>query len=215
MIALYAVALELVDLPAVTGVDGAAIARIRSRGLDLVFSSHDAPAAASDRAVLEHARVVDAVAASAGALLPARFGHGYEDEAALERAAAAAAPALRAQLERVRGCVELGLRAVGPGAGEPPAARSGREYMERQRARVGECDRLVRDIDGPLLSLAKQGTRSMASQPRFSLAASYLVEPARIPAFRRRVAELERAHPALAFACTGPWPPYSFAEIEA
>jgi hypothetical protein len=33
----------------------------------------------------------------------------------------------------------------------------------------------------------------------------------RVEAFRAELTEVEAAHPELAFVCTGPWPPYSFA----
>ena len=44
------------------------------------------------------------------------------------------------------------------------------------------------------------------------LRAAYLVEREAVEPFVARVRELQREHPALSLLCTGPWPPYSFAE---
>jgi hypothetical protein len=44
------------------------------------------------------------------------------------------------------------------------------------------------------------------------LRAAYLVERARVPAVVETVRDLQREHGELALLCTGPWPPYSFAE---
>ncbi len=214
MIALYAIASGLQALPAVRGIEGAALRWSEADGLQLVFSEHDAPPPARKSTVLEHARVVEAVAERCDALLPARFGHASADVEALRRSAADAADALHATLARVRGCIEIGLRVVGAPA-PAAAASSGRAYMERQLERTSRCDRLAREIDEPLAALARAATHTMSAQPRFTLTAGYLMEPKRVAAFRRRVAQVERMHPGLAFACTGPWPPYSFAEVAA
>ena len=119
-------------------------------------------------------------------------------------------PELGEALERVRGCVELGVRVL---AEERPAAPadSGRAYMEARLAESESAKRLARELHEPLAALARASDHAVRRTPRLLLSAAYLVEPARVEAFRRRVAELEGAHPELGFACTGPWPPYSFA----
>src|SRR5205823_521281 len=63
VIHLYAIALELENLPPVAGVGGASVRRSKVDGLELVVSEHE-PAALdpTDENVLSHARVVEAVA---------------------------------------------------------------------------------------------------------------------------------------------------------
>ena len=39
-----------------------------------------------------------------------------------------------------------------------------------------------------------------------------LVDRERVQSFARRVAELQASNQALRLLCTGPWPPYSFAQ---
>jgi hypothetical protein len=139
-------------------------------------------------------------------LLPVRYGTRVADERAAAAAVAGRGGELRARLERVRGAVELAVRAR-PRETEaaPPAARSGREYLA---ARLGRSRAAVA-LHEPLAALA----RASAIQPGDELLrAAYLVDRAAVAAFADRVGELQRAHPQLALVCTGPWPPYSFAE---
>jgi hypothetical protein len=83
---------------------------------------------------------------------------------------------------------------------------------ERRRA-----EHVADELHRPLAALARAEVRSVASTPQLLLSASYLVPRDAVDAFRSAVRDLERSHPDLTLACTGPWPPYSFAtaEIEA
>jgi Gas vesicle synthesis protein GvpL/GvpF len=213
VIYLYAIAGELDGLPDVLGVDGAPLARRSVEGLDLVVSEHDgAELEASEEAVLAHARVVEALVERSAALLPARFGRGFRDDDALREAIEGRAAELRDALAQVRGCVEVGVRVLAPEAPPAPAAaESGRAYMEARLARSEEAERLASDVHEPLAALARAATRTVGATPRLLLSGAYLVVPGGLDAFRRRVFELEAAHPELTFVTTGPWPPYSFA----
>jgi Gas vesicle synthesis protein GvpL/GvpF len=211
VIYLYAIAEELDGLPDVRGLDGAPLARGSVEGLDLVVSEHDdAEIAASEEAVLAHARVVEELVERCAALLPARFGRGFRDEDALHEAIAGRVGSLREALAQVRGCIEVGVRVLASEPATPPA-ESGRAYMEARLARNDEAERLARELHEPLAALARAATRTVGATPRLLLSGAYLVEPGEVDAFRRRVGELEAAHPELTFVCTGPWPPYSFA----
>ena len=205
---MYAIAEELDGLPDVRGVGGTPLARRSVDGLDLVVSEHGgAELDASEEAVLAHARVVEGLVERSAALLPARFGRGFRDEDALREAIEGRAASLHEALAQVRGCVEVGVRVVAPEPTAAPAAESGRAYMEALQARTEEAHRLHE----PLAALARAATRTVGATPRLLLSGAYLVEPGELEAFRRRVAELEAAHPELTFVSTGPWPPYSFA----
>jgi hypothetical protein len=208
VIYLYAIAEELDDLPEVLGVDGAPLVHGSAAGLDLVLSEHDGGEVdASEEAVLAHARVVEALVARSAALLPARFGRGFRDPDALREAIEGRAASLREALAQVRGCVEVGVRVLRPEPAPPPAAESGRAYMEARLAHTEEA----RELHEPLAALARAATRTVGATPRLLLSGAYLVEPGELDAFRSRVSELEAAHPELTFVTTGPWPPYSFA----
>lgn len=165
----------------------------------------------SEEEILRHARVVEELAAVNSALLPARFGLGFSDAAALQDAVAERADGLSEALGRVRGCVELGVRVLsGSTSTVVPVGGSGRDYMlgrldERRRA-----ERLADELHGPLAALARADSRSVAATPELLLSAAYLVPHETVERFRALVDELGRANADLTIACTGPWPPYSF-----
>ena len=140
-------------------------------------------------------------------LLPVRFGSLVADEEAAARALADRRGELEAGLERVRGAVELSLRvhAPEPADAPPPEAASGRAYMRAKAARTQAAARLHE----PLTALARASVVRPAPE---LLRAAYLVERGAVGPFVARVDELQREHPSLSLLCTGPWPPYSFAE---
>jgi hypothetical protein len=212
VIYLYAIAEDLDGLPETRGVEDAPLGRRTVDGLDLVVSEHGrADLEATEDAVLAHARVVEALVGRSSALLPARFGRGFRDDGALEEAIRGRTATLHEALAQVRGCIEVGVRVVGEAPASPTSAPSGREYMEARLARAEETERLAQELHEPLAALARASTRTVGATPRLVLSGAYLIEPGEVEAFRSRVAELEADHPQLAFACTGPWPPYSFA----
>jgi hypothetical protein len=221
MVYLYAIADADAAPPAAAGIDGAPVSVEAVHDLGAVVSVlARQPSPESQQAVLDHARVVEAVARESAAVLPARFGRSYDDAESLRRALEARAGELRESLERVRDCVEVGLRVLAPepavaeAASSPAPAGSGRDYMRVRLAAVRDADALADELHLPLAALARASTRSM-SAPRLLLTAAYLVPRGSLPAFRTRVEELQRSRPGVSLACTGPWPPYSFAAAEA
>jgi Gas vesicle synthesis protein GvpL/GvpF len=50
---------------------------------------------------------------------------------------------------------------------------------------------------------------------RLELTAAYLVPVESVEAFRGVFNDVVAAHPELTLVCTGPWPPYSFANVGA
>jgi hypothetical protein len=184
----------------------------RVDALDVVVSEHDSPVDAAEANVLAHATVVEAVAKTNDGVLPARFGGMHADEAAL-REAVVARGELQSTLERVRGCVELGLRVLAE-APSLPAATSGASYMRARLDQRRTLERLADEIHRPLAQLARDATVTVASTPRLLLTAAYLVERDRIEAVERELAGLQSQHPDLTVVLTGPWPPYTFAIAE-
>jgi hypothetical protein len=193
VIHVYGIVDELRELPPVTGVDGAPLERRRVDGVELVVSDGPGTEVTQD-AVLRHAEVVEGLMSRSDAVLPAQFGRPFGDEEDLAEAIRPKAVELARGLDRVRGCVEFGLRVVGPTDGAEAA--SGTEYM---RARL-EQERALATIDEPLAELARASTSNRA----------YLVPAENVAAFRAAVERLQAEHPELTIVCTGPWPPYSF-----
>jgi hypothetical protein len=141
-------------------------------------------------------------------VLPVRFGTVVRDEAAVRAAVAAREEELAAGLDRVRGAVELALRvearALCRDAGHGDG--TGRGYLSAKAASA----RTAHSLHEPLAALA----RASALRPgRELLRAAYLVDRGAVDAFVALVRHLQGAHEEeLALVCTGPWPPFSFAE---
>ena len=213
MIHLYALVRGLEELPSLTGVDDAPLERREIAGLDLVVSrtGQELPQV-TEEAVLAHGSVVEELMARSRAILPARFGRAFASEEELTAAVRTKVPALEDGLSRVRGCVEFGLRVLGrdsPRQGS--TALSGVEYMRARLDEETERDRLSEELHRPLALLARADARFGGASGDL-LHAAYLVPNEQTAAFRDRIAGLERLHPELTMVCTGPWPPYSFAD---
>jgi len=168
----------------------------------------------SAEALWRHEEIVEALMADRD-LLPVRYGTRLEDEGVVARAIEERRDELAAALDRVRGAVELSVRVVA--AGSAPAGRqaadprSGAEYL-RLRARADASrERAARALHEPLAQLARTSAEAPPRPPELFRAA-YLVERGGIESFAAEVAALQEANPGLSILCTGPWPPYSFAE---
>jgi hypothetical protein len=212
---LYAFAQRPAAVPDVPGIGGSRLAVEEIGDVDAVVS--DVPGdsvAASEEAILEHARVVEAVFEQSEAVLPARFGRAYADVGSLRQAAIEHEAELRAALERVRGSVELGIRVLAPTAENRPPATSGRDYLTARLDERRRIERLADELNAPLAEVARSATRSVGATERLLLSAAFLVPRGDVDRFRSVVERLQREHPELTVVCTGPWPAYSFATVE-
>ncbi|HZU20833.1 MAG TPA: GvpL/GvpF family gas vesicle protein [Gaiellaceae bacterium] len=217
MIHVYAFAEGLDALPAVTGLDGAELEQLSLGRVATVFSRRTRPTSAETvrRDALTHGAVVEALAQAATAVLPVRFGEVADDEGALAESLRRRMPAIVAALDRVRDCVEVGLRVWH----EPPPrehAESGAAYMRRRL----EGERRRRDTVGRLherlTSIARDAHATVHDlDAREQLTAAYLVPAARVGEVRSLVNDFAARHHDLPVVCTGPWPAYSFAQEDA
>ena len=164
-------------------------------------------------ALWRHEEVVEALMEQRD-LLPVRYGTLVDDDAAAAAAIAERRDELTAALDRVRGRVELSVRAVaadptgGDRDGEPAG---GTDYLRAKLRSAAAHETVARSLHEPLAALARA---AMQRPPRPSdelLRAAYLVDRDAIGTFTRLVARLDERHPGLRLLCTGPWPPYSFA----
>lgn len=182
-----------------------------------------------------HERVTAALMARC-AVAPVRFGTVVADAGQLVDLLASQRPRLASVLARLRGRVELALRASAvPTDGRPPGPdqAAGRIDGRRIRATVRSEEPLTRGraylrslsedsiagdatVPGPLTdldaSLSARAVASSRSGRTGCLVASYLVEATEVPAFRDEVARVRRAHPEVRVSLTGPWAPFSFVE---
>jgi hypothetical protein len=213
MIYLYAIAEPLLGPRVGTGLQDSPLRVFASDGIDAVYSCHqNLECRPEPQALWEHHRVIERLMSTA-TILPARFGTTVEDTAALGTILNRRAPALRAQLEQVRGCVELAVR-VGLPLAERPQPTGGREYLRHRLASKREREAVTARTLARLAEIAvswKQPDRISAAR---SLSASYLVRANDVERFAAQVQGLQEHNAELAFSCTGPWAPYSFVPEE-
>jgi hypothetical protein len=163
-------------------------------------------------ALWNHEQVVEALMEDRD-LLPVRFGTRLDDDAAAARSVAERHAELERALERVRGAVELSVRAVlaEPGEEAAPERDSGADYLRVKRRASAAHDAVAAAVHAPLAALARAHAERPPRPPEV-LRAAYLVDRGAVGTFARHVARLDERHPELRLLCTGPWPPYSFAE---
>jgi len=215
-LALYAI--TEADAPAIEerGLDGRPLRSVAQDDLAAVVSEHDGPRIARSAANLwDYEQIMERLLADR-TLLPMQFGTVLADEPAVKAMISERADELRTGLERVRGAVELGIRA-GWRAPDPPNGSSegqanGTAYMlERVALHRQACD-LVDRLD-PLAGLARDIRVRLLGQGDLPVLESYLVNRDRVEEFTERVRAIDERHPEIELVCTGPWPPYSFATV--
>ncbi|HJS94813.1 MAG TPA: GvpL/GvpF family gas vesicle protein [Solirubrobacteraceae bacterium] len=149
-----------------------------------------------------------------GAVLPARFGSVLEDASAVLELLRRRRKDLVARLQRVRGAVEIGLRASwrdGPPTPLEARSQSGTSYL-RDRLELRQSARRVATELEPLGALARSSRRAIVPRPDLPVLDSYLVDSGRVSEFVALVEQLDDRLDEVELVCTGPWPPYSFAD---
>lgn len=242
MIAAYGLAERLRDLRSPVGIGGVPVEIVRHRSLAVAVTRHASPPARSRDAILAHAGVCEDLMANADAVLPVRFGAAFDDETALRASIDERYDQLVGGLAHVRGRVEIGVRvrwedagatsvphdeteaASGAAAGPDPAAgqpRGGRAYLmarveeERRRQAV---HRRAEDVAGRVHEAigahAADSRLHLLPTEGLVMSGEYLVDCDDLDRMLARVRGTAQAHPELEVLCTGPWPPYSFADVE-
>jgi Gas vesicle synthesis protein GvpL/GvpF len=223
---LYAIT-QSPDSPDGTGLRGAPLRAIGENGVFAVASEHEDLEIEAGADLWAHEEVVERLMDRA-TVLPVRLGTLLADESEVREALRRRHRELAEGLERVRGAVELGVRALlddgderEPAAAAAPshrgradAAGPGTAYLLARLASHRRIDEAAERIHRPLASLARASTRRRDARRAGLLNVSYLVDGARVEPFRARVEQLAEEMPDASIVCTGPWPPYSFSSSE-
>jgi len=199
------------------GIAGEPLRLVHRGGIAAVVGDLDSRPRPEPEALQRQDAVVRHLAEIFGALLPARFGEAFADEAALAERISPRAKDLSSALTLVRDCVQMTLRVFGDPDGIAEAAADlsggpGTQYLEtrrreRERARsLPEIDSL-REALRPLLR-AERIERHEAG--RLLGTAYHLVPRAQTGAY---LAVLEKSEEVRGhrIAASGPWPAYAFA----
>jgi hypothetical protein len=196
------------------GLDGEPLQAIVEEPLAAIVSEHSGvvPERAIGR-LRDYERTVRQLM-EAGAILPARFGSLLADERAVRELLRRRHHDLLSRVRRVRGAVELALRASwrdDAGMSASPRSGSGTSYL-RERLELRQSARRVASELNALTALARSSRRKLSPAPELPVLDAYLVERDRVDEFVAMVAQLGDRLDDVELTCTGPWPPYSFAE---
>jgi hypothetical protein len=206
----YAIVEELDSPPEGMGLQGAPVRVVKSGRLVAIVSDCDGEdVVASEDALWLHETVVERLMGPS-AVLPMRFGTVLADDAAVRRLLLDDAGELLAGLRRVRDAVEVAVCVTWELDGERHDP-TGMAYLVNRLGRTRGAMQLAERMDEKLGELARASTRQVSTTPQLSLTCAYLVDRDRLGEFRERVDELGDTLDRARVACTGPWPPYSFA----
>jgi len=128
-------------------------------------------------------------------VVPMQFGMAFKNTQHLQTLLEDARLAFTQALEEVDGKVELGLKVLAP---------------------TGQLDneQIQTEIDERFTELAAATTTGDSFSDRLIANRSFLVDRDNRESFNRAVGEFQEAHEDVLVQYTGPWPPYSFVDIE-
>ena len=211
------------------GVSGAPVRIVKFEELSALVSVCKSDAFQVNRKnALAHHEVVRSITEQTTPL-PARFGTVVTVEQ-LSNYVSTHHEAIKSKLAHVRGGVEMTVRMIRTIAGTDTtqAAKNedmlgpGTEFLLekrkellREESGVAEKGQLSAWLLEKLGNLIKEEKISVVPSQTVILArADHLIERINVQEYRRRMAEAVAERPEIRFMVSGPWPPYSFANIE-
>jgi len=220
--------LDTLDAPdvQVRGIDGAAVKLLKIDDLGVLVSDGEPNAfPLTKESAVAHAAVVGSVLDKTTSL-PFRFGT-IISEQQLRHYVTTYKPALEKSFAHVRGCVEMDLKIIRQIAKteqqpEREEQSPGTAFLEKKRREIlgderqstlkAELSNVLRKELGDLIRDEQIAVRP--SKTADLAAVSHLVERANIQRYQEKVQEIRNNRPDLKIRLSGPWPPYSFANIE-
>ena len=209
----------------VQGIGGAEVRLFQTESFALLVSDFSGDVVPVNREnALVHAAVVRSVL-DRTTPLPFRFGTLVTEEQ-LRSYVTARRDALAQNLARVRGCVEMNVKIISdrdstetPAPEQKSAEKPGTAFLAEKRreilgseARAAEAKRVGGWLESLLGECVRKGIYT-DNKGKLLLAAAHLVEREIVEEYRRRLKEAQSEQPELKFLTSGPWPPYSFANI--
>lgn len=144
-------------------------------------------------------------------VLPVRYGSRLPDRAHVRALLRDRRDELTSALARVGGAVELSVDARTRSMDTSERPLSGREYMLGRLAQHRSTTEIMDRLQS-LGAFARASQMRPLRPPAVGVNGAYLMEPEAVEEFARRVAELAGSLSDVDVVCTGPWPPYTFAE---
>ena len=210
----------------VRGIEGAAVRLLKIDDFGVLVSDGEPNAfPLTKESAIAHAAVVGSVLDKTTSL-PFRFGT-IISEQQLRHFVTTYKPALEKSLAHLRGCVEMDLKIIWqiPKTDQPPKAEEqgpGTAFLEKKRRELIGDERQA-GLKTELSTLLRKELGDLIRDEQITLRPSktaelaavfHLVESANSEKYRKIVQEIRNNRPDLKIRLSGPWPPYSFANIE-
>ena len=172
---------------------------------------------------LDHAAVVRSVL-DRTTPLPFRFGTLIHEEQ-LRSYISARKPALQTRFAHVRGCVEMSVKIIREVSKDEAPIRDeitiGTSFLEEKRLaflgneqKAAEATEISSWLHEQVDGVIRDEQVTVRPSEKLVLAAAHLVERDKIPQYKENMTAARKNRPELHFLLSGPWPPYSFANIE-
>ena len=208
----------------VSGVSGAAVRVLKIEGVSVLVSDCEAVPATREN-LLAHAAVVRSICTRTTPV-PFRFGT-MATEPQFRSFITSNRVAIANKLAHLSGCVEMDLKTVwqsskpAPATPDQPAGPGTAFLREKRRELLGDEQTAAQRAE--LSGLLREELVDLVKEEKVSLGGSekalparvcHLVEASKIKVYREKVQKLSEKRPELQLEVSGPWPPYSFANIE-
>ena len=211
----------------VTGISGAQVDLIKVNDFSALvseFQGDSAPPVTRDNA-LAHDAVVRSLLDETTPL-PCRFGT-VQTESQLRSYINTHWAALEARLAQVRGCVEMSVKIISNKdetdleTSDPTNQGPGARFLKEKRREIlgGEHRRekakqVAAWLQEQVETHVKQEEVSLCPTEKLIVAAAHLVAREGVAEYHGRITEARKIRPELHFLISGPWPPYTFSNIE-
>ena len=211
------------------GVSGARVQLLKIEDLAVLVSVRRADGLAlTHKDAFAHNAVVRSVFKQTTPLLPFRFGQVLTGQQ-LRNYVSRHRQAIKARLAHVRGCAEMNVRMIGvrenapPPVVEPakPVGPGTRFLLDKRKEfrgdewRTAQTAELSKWFSEKLGNITRDQQIFVVPSERVVVAkADHLVERSHIAEYRTKIARAIEERPETRFMVSGPWPPYSFANIE-
>jgi hypothetical protein len=207
------------------GISGATVRLLQIDELAVLVTDFNADTIAVTREnALDHAAVVRSVL-DRTTPLPFRFGT-LVTEQQLRSYISARKAALQTRFAHVRGCVEMSVKIIRELSDEIKTQvrdeiTTGTSFLEERRREIlgseqktAEAREIETWLHEQVGGLIRDEQVTIRPSEKLVLAAAHLVERDKIGQYKEKTAAARKNRPELHFLFSGPWPPYSFANIE-
>lgn len=209
-----------------TGIAGGEVRLLKVEEFSILVSDFSAETVSINRQnVLAHASVIQRILTRTTPL-PFRFGTLVTEEQ-LRNYVAAKHQALKTKFRSIRGCLEMNTKVIWQGDGvlmeRLPSEKGmpGTAFLAQKRreifgseTRVAEAKSVASWLDQLVGDISRERRVEESRTNKMLLTAAHLVAREAVDEYRARLKAARAEKPELHFLVSGPWAPYSFANIE-